>query len=143
MIGQDAALEAAKKTQSNKAYGFGKQFDNTKIYLYLIYLYHMLSILYTVPSENKKDVRSIEQTMADIQAKKRLKTTHICRPIEDIIATNTTASLKPSIILPTAVNESSVSTDVKEGASVSIAFISGSPESIAAVESSENTTEDV
>lgn len=26
-----------------------------------------------VPSENKKDIRSIEQTMADIQAKKRLK----------------------------------------------------------------------
>lgn len=26
-----------------------------------------------MPSENKKDVRSIEQTMADIKAKKRLK----------------------------------------------------------------------
>lgn len=55
LIGQDAALEAAKKTQSNKSYGF-------------------------VPSENKKDVRSIEQTMADIQAKKRLKISH---PTED------------------------------------------------------------
>lgn len=31
---------------------------------------------FLVPSENKKDVRSIEQTMADIQAKKRLKLTH-------------------------------------------------------------------
>lgn len=51
LIGQDAALEAARKTQSNKNYGI-------------------------VPSENKKDVRSIEQTMADIQAKKRLKTQH-------------------------------------------------------------------
>lgn len=29
-----------------------------------------------VPSENKKDVRSIEQTMADIQAKKKQKTSH-------------------------------------------------------------------
>ena len=26
-----------------------------------------------VPSENKKDLRSIEQTMADIQARKRMK----------------------------------------------------------------------
>lgn len=31
---------------------------------------------FIVPSENKKDIRSIEQTMADIQAKKRLKTQH-------------------------------------------------------------------
>ncbi|CAG9859374.1 unnamed protein product [Phyllotreta striolata] len=48
LIGQDAALEAAKKTVTNKSYGF-------------------------VPSENKKDVRSIEQTMADIRAKKQQK----------------------------------------------------------------------
>ncbi|KAG5870031.1 hypothetical protein JTB14_026612 [Gonioctena quinquepunctata] len=48
LIGQDAALDAAKKTETNKSYGF-------------------------VPSENKKDVRSIEQTMADIKAKKRQK----------------------------------------------------------------------
>ncbi|KAJ8975840.1 hypothetical protein NQ317_001237 [Molorchus minor] len=48
LIGQDAALEAAKKTETNKSYGF-------------------------VPSENKKDIRSIEQTMADIRAKKRQK----------------------------------------------------------------------
>ncbi|KAJ6635147.1 Sperm-associated antigen 7 [Pseudolycoriella hygida] len=48
LIGQESALEAAKKTESNKLYGF-------------------------VPSENKRDIRSIEQTMADIQAKKRLK----------------------------------------------------------------------
>ncbi|XP_060517055.1 sperm-associated antigen 7 [Cylas formicarius] len=46
LIGQDAALEAARKTQTNKSYGF-------------------------VPSENKKDHRSIEQTMADIRAKRR------------------------------------------------------------------------
>jgi len=51
LIGHDAALKAAKKTETNKSYGF-------------------------VPSENKKDVRSIEQTMADIRAKKRLKTNH-------------------------------------------------------------------
>ncbi|XP_030753521.1 sperm-associated antigen 7 [Sitophilus oryzae] len=46
IIGQEAALEAARKTETNKSYGF-------------------------VPSENKKDVRSIEQTMADIRAKRR------------------------------------------------------------------------
>lgn len=51
LIGHDAALKAAKKTETNKSYGF-------------------------VPSENKKDVRSIEQTMADIKAKKKLKTCH-------------------------------------------------------------------
>lgn len=48
LIGQDAALEAARKTETNHSYGF-------------------------VPSKNKKDIRSIEQTLADIQAKKRLK----------------------------------------------------------------------
>ncbi|XP_059607595.1 sperm-associated antigen 7 [Phlebotomus argentipes] len=51
LIGEKAALEAAKKTETNKSYGF-------------------------VPSENKKDQRSIEQTLSDIQAKKRLKTSH-------------------------------------------------------------------
>uniref|UniRef100_A0A336M638 CSON012697 protein n=1 Tax=Culicoides sonorensis TaxID=179676 RepID=A0A336M638_CULSO len=51
LIGQDAALDAAKLTVSNKTYGY-------------------------VPSENKKDLRSIEQTMADIQAKKKQKTQH-------------------------------------------------------------------
>ena len=48
LIGQEAALEAARKTETNVSYGF-------------------------VPSKNKKDVRSIEQTLADIQAKKRLR----------------------------------------------------------------------
>lgn len=51
LIGQEAALDAAKKTETNKQYGF-------------------------VPSENKKDNRSIEQTMADIRAKKRQKVSH-------------------------------------------------------------------
>ncbi|KAK7869517.1 hypothetical protein R5R35_002292 [Gryllus longicercus] len=49
LIGKDAALAAARKTESNKQYGF-------------------------VPSENKRDHRSIEQTLADIQAKKKQKT---------------------------------------------------------------------
>ncbi|KZC14613.1 PREDICTED: sperm-associated antigen 7 homolog [Dufourea novaeangliae] len=46
LIGKEAALEAAKKTEANSNYGF-------------------------VPSENKKDQRSIEQTLADIRAKRR------------------------------------------------------------------------
>lgn len=48
LIGLEAAKEAAKKTETNKQYGF-------------------------VPSENKKDSRSIEQTLADIQNKKKMK----------------------------------------------------------------------
>ncbi|XP_044750237.1 sperm-associated antigen 7 homolog [Coccinella septempunctata] len=48
IIGQEAALEGAKNVGANKSYGF-------------------------VPSENKKDVRSIEQAMADIRAKKKQK----------------------------------------------------------------------
>ncbi|XP_030561580.1 sperm-associated antigen 7 [Drosophila novamexicana] len=48
LIGESAALQAARKTETNQSYGF-------------------------VPSKNKKDMRSIEQTLADIKAKKRLK----------------------------------------------------------------------
>ncbi|XP_016976034.1 sperm-associated antigen 7 [Drosophila rhopaloa] len=48
LIGESAALQAARKTETNQSYGF-------------------------VPSKNKKDMRSIEQTLADIQAKKRLR----------------------------------------------------------------------
>lgn len=51
LIGTEVAKEAARVTQTNKNYGF-------------------------VPSENKKDVRSIEQTLADIQSKKRQKLDH-------------------------------------------------------------------
>ncbi|XP_011305141.1 sperm-associated antigen 7 homolog [Fopius arisanus] len=46
LIGKESALEAARKTVSSSSYG-------------------------VVPSENKKDQRSIEQTLADIRAKKR------------------------------------------------------------------------
>ncbi|KAK3912751.1 Sperm-associated antigen 7-like protein [Frankliniella fusca] len=51
LIGKEAALDAARVTQTNKQYGF-------------------------VPSANKKDLRSIEQTLADIQSKKRQKLNH-------------------------------------------------------------------
>ncbi|XP_022191208.1 sperm-associated antigen 7 homolog isoform X2 [Nilaparvata lugens] len=48
LIGTEVAKDAARVTQTNKSYGF-------------------------VPSENKKDIRSIEQTLADIKSKKRQK----------------------------------------------------------------------
>lgn len=73
LIGEDAALEAARKTESNKSYGFGKNLSNFKnIKFYINYQ----NSNFIVPSENKKDIRSIEQTMADIQAKKKLKVSH-------------------------------------------------------------------
>ncbi|XP_008487907.1 sperm-associated antigen 7 [Diaphorina citri] len=50
IIGLESAKEAAKKTETNKQYGF-------------------------VPSANKKDQRSIEQTLADIR-KKKMKLSH-------------------------------------------------------------------
>lgn len=48
LLGKDTAKDAARKTQTNDQYGF-------------------------VPSSNKKDSRSIEQTLADIRAKKKQK----------------------------------------------------------------------
>lgn len=48
LLGRDAGIAAARIATPNKQFGF-------------------------VPSESKKDQRSIEQTLADIQAKKKLK----------------------------------------------------------------------
>lgn len=76
LIGQEAALEAAKKTESNKSYGFGKKHFHCLLSGSQGREFRINFLCVPVPSENKKDVRSIEQTMADIQAKKRLKLTH-------------------------------------------------------------------
>lgn len=51
LVGRDAGLAAARVATPNKQFGF-------------------------VPSEQKKDQRSIEQTLADIQAKKKQKKLH-------------------------------------------------------------------
>jgi hypothetical protein len=51
LIGTSAAKDAAQSTTANKSYGF-------------------------VPSENKRDLRTIEQVMADTRAKKKQKTEH-------------------------------------------------------------------
>lgn len=42
--------------------------------IYSLYLFFVeFHIFLSVPSENKKDLRSIEQTLADIREKKRMK----------------------------------------------------------------------
>ncbi|XP_040157485.1 sperm-associated antigen 7-like [Anopheles arabiensis] len=51
LFSEEVKMENVRKTEINASYGY-------------------------VPSANKKDVRSIEQTMADILTKKRLKTHH-------------------------------------------------------------------
>ncbi|KAL3861023.1 hypothetical protein ACJMK2_007116 [Sinanodonta woodiana] len=51
LIGDTSAKDAARQTTANKSYGF-------------------------VPSENKKDQRTIEQVLADNRARKRIKTEH-------------------------------------------------------------------
>lgn len=45
-----------------------------------MYFITTMNIFFSVPSENKKDVRSIEQTLADIQSKKRQKVSHTPTP---------------------------------------------------------------
>lgn len=68
LVGLEAAEQAARKTETNKSYGFGK-FQHFIIFIFY-FLFHTLLL---VPSENKKDLRSIEQTLADIREKKRMK----------------------------------------------------------------------
>lgn len=45
------------------------------VFVHIHFCWYVL-FSFTVPSENKKDQRSIEQTLADIQSKKKLKTSH-------------------------------------------------------------------
>lgn len=71
LIGKESALDAAKKTVTNKSYGFGEL-----IYYVHARIYIITSCLSIVPSENKKDQRSIEQTLADMRERKRQKTSH-------------------------------------------------------------------
>lgn len=69
LVGLEAAEQAARKTETNKSYGFGK-FQHFSLFIFFNFLFHILLL---VPSENKKDLRSIEQTLADIREKKRMK----------------------------------------------------------------------
>lgn len=57
LIGEDAAKDAAKQTMANKSYGF-------------------------VPSENKRDARTIEQVLADSRAKKQKKSDDAAVPTD-------------------------------------------------------------
>lgn len=76
LIGLEAAKEAAKKTETNKQYGFGKyfwRFSEPNVIYSDIFANFLMLKMFAVPSENKKDSRSIEQTLADIQNKKKMK----------------------------------------------------------------------
>lgn len=71
LIGHEAELEAARRTETNKSYGFGvRRLQIEKCWLnrnnILILFSH-----FAVPSANKKDMRTIENIQADIQAKKK------------------------------------------------------------------------
>ena len=78
LIGKDAALQAARKTEANSSYGCGKQIYYNLLIIIPSNKHNIYNNLFLVPSENKKDQRSIEQTLADIRAKKRkLDTTNI------------------------------------------------------------------
>ena len=65
LIGEEAALAAARKTEANSSYGCGEFFP------ILPFTVPCFLFFFSVPSENKKDQRSIEQTLADIRAKKK------------------------------------------------------------------------
>ncbi|XP_061197431.1 sperm-associated antigen 7 homolog [Saccostrea echinata] len=56
LIGDEAAKKAAKQTTANRSYGF-------------------------VPSENKRDHRTIEEVLAETRAKKKLKTEALKSPV--------------------------------------------------------------
>lgn len=73
LIGQDAAVKAAKRTETNKSYGFGRLqlFFNINILTNLTIANFLF--FFSVPSENKRDLRTIEVVQADIQAKKKMK----------------------------------------------------------------------
>lgn len=64
LIGQDAALEAAKMTVSNKTYGYGKTSHMIRTGIC------SLNFVISVPSATKEDQRSIEQTMAAFRQRK-------------------------------------------------------------------------
>ena len=70
LIGDESAKDGAKQTLANKSYGF-------------------------VPSENKRDRRTVEQVLADSRAKKKLKTDHLTSsevPLQDVPVDSTTSS---------------------------------------------------
>lgn len=80
LIGQEAAEKAAKKTETNKSYGFGKYFHEVFILSILIYGAFYSSLL--VPSENKRDNRTIEDVQAEIQAKKKFKLSQAAKSVD-------------------------------------------------------------
>ncbi|XP_014777617.1 sperm-associated antigen 7 [Octopus bimaculoides] len=70
LIGEEAAKDAAKQTTANKSYGF-------------------------VPSENKRDSRTIEQVLADTRAKKKLKTDTGSIPDPSVVTSSSEDTAQP------------------------------------------------
>ena len=55
----------------------------------------MKFLFFSVPSENKRDRRTVEQVLADSRAKKKLKTDHLTSsevPLQDVPVDSTTSS---------------------------------------------------
>ncbi|XP_078374211.1 sperm-associated antigen 7 homolog isoform X2 [Oculina patagonica] len=76
LLGVDSGKDAAKATKSNSAYGYGK-FPVTQVRLLLpscaAKATKSNSAYGYVPSENKRDVRSIEETLNDIRKRKKFR----------------------------------------------------------------------
>ena len=77
LIGRVAAKDAAQATTANTSYGFGELNVYTDIVVNTtnILNINVLFSSFSVPSENKRDQRTIEEVMKDQRAK-RLKTQH-------------------------------------------------------------------
>jgi hypothetical protein len=67
ILGKDSAKDAARVTSANKSYGF-------------------------VPSENKRDQRTIEQVMAESRARKKQKTAAAASSAEPVLDSSVTAT---------------------------------------------------
>jgi len=67
LIGSSSGQEAAIIAQPNKSFGYGE------LYLKLVLL---SLLLHLVPSANKRDTRSIEETLNDLRTKKAKVSDH-------------------------------------------------------------------
>lgn len=75
---------------------------HTGTYMRISYIY---VVVYTVPSANKKDVRTIEDVQADIQAKKRFKIAHTAATVPAASMTTTVSGSAPTLSMASETNE--------------------------------------
>lgn len=68
LIDTQIAEPSAIKTQPDRKFGFGKC---AKMIIFILLRRYALLLL--VPSANKRDLRSIEETLQDIRSKKKMK----------------------------------------------------------------------